>query len=79
MDPRSPVDTPRFPDPGFGPFDGAALAAEINRADAARALNCAAAQVATILVAALAIGLFALLSWSQIVKYEAALAACAGV
>lgn len=79
MDPRPPIETQRFPDPGFGPFDGAALAAEANRANVALALNCAAAQVATILVAALAIGLFALLSWSQIAKYEAALAACAGV
>jgi len=71
MDPRSPVQ--------FGPFPGSAEIEEQIRADAARAMNCAAAQVAIILVACLAVGMFALLSWSQLAKYEAALAACARV
>lgn len=71
MDPRPPVQ--------FGPFSGSAQIEEQVRADAARALNCAAAQVAIVFTAFLAIGLFALLSWSQLAKYEAALAACARV
>lgn len=79
MDPRPPVASPRFVDPGFGPFDGAGLTAEINRAAAAQAMSCAAAQAATVLVGLIAIGLFALLAWSQLAQYEAALAACAGV
>lgn len=71
MDPRSPVQ--------FGPFPGSAEIEEQIRADAASAFNCAAAQVAILFTALLAIGLFALLSWSQLAKYEAALAACARV
>lgn len=71
MDPRPPVH--------FGAFPGSAEIEAQIRADAARAMSCAVAQAATILVAILAIGLFALLSWSRLAKYEAALAACAGV
>lgn len=79
MDPRPPVAVQRFPDPGCGPFDGAALTAEINRAAAARALGCAAAQVAAVVIACLSIGLFCTLMWVQLARYDAALAACAGV
>lgn len=79
MDPRPPVATPRFADPGFGPFDGAGVTAEINRAAAAQAMSCMAAQIATLAVAIIAVGLFGLLTWSRIAQYEAALAACAGV
>ncbi len=71
MDPRPPVP--------FGPFPGTAEIEEQIRVDAARALNCAAAQVAIILVAALAVGLFGLLCWAKMAQYEAALAACARV
>jgi hypothetical protein len=71
MDPRPPVH--------FGPFPSSAEINEQVRADAARAMNCAAGQVAIVFVASLAIGLFALLCWSQLAKYEAALAACARV
>lgn len=71
MDPRPPVP--------FGPFPGTAEIQEQIRTDAARAMSCAAAQVAILLVAGLAVALFALLSWSQLAKYEAALAACARV
>lgn len=79
MDPRPPVELARFPDPGFGPFDGAALSAEINRAAVARSLGCAGAQIAAILIATAAIGLFVSLMWVQLARYDAALAACAGV
>lgn len=71
MNPRSPIQ--------IGPFPGSAEIEEQIRADAATALSCALAQAATILVAMLAIGLFGLLSWSQMARYDAALAACAGV
>lgn len=86
MDGRSPltlarpVDWSRKPvDPGFGPFDGEALQAELNRARAAVALRCAGAQIFVILLACLSAGFFFMLSWHQLARYDAALKACAGV
>lgn len=79
MDLRSPVPAPRFPDPGFGPFTGDALQAELNREKAAIAFRCVRAQFGVIAVAVLSCGLAASLFWGQIAKYERALALCAGV
>lgn len=71
MDPRPPV--------RFGPFPGTVEIEEQIRTDAARAMSCAVAQAAIILVALLAVGLFGLLCWAKMAQYEAALAACARV
>jgi hypothetical protein len=75
MDPRPPVGL----SPGFGPFDGEALQAELNRAAAAQAFRCVAAQIVIVLAACLSAGFFVMLGWHQLAAYDAALAACAGV
>lgn len=75
MDPRPP-----FPaDPGFCPFYGEALQAEINRSAAAQAFRCVAAQATILIACILSLGLAAGIAWHQLARYEAALAACAGV
>lgn len=79
MDPRPPVSLPRFPDPGFGPFDGEALTAENARLAAGAAFGSVRCQAAILLASILSLGLAGSLFWAQLARYEAALAACAGV
>ncbi len=79
MDLRSPIPAARFPDPGFGPFTGEGLQRELNRELAAIAFRSVRAQIGVIAVAVLAWGLALSLFWSQLAKYERALALCAGV
>lgn len=79
MDLRSPVPATRFPDPGFGPFTGEGLRAELNREEAAIAFRSLRAQICVITIAGLSFALAASLAWTQLAKYEAALAACARV
>lgn len=59
--------------------DGAALRAEINRARAGCALSAFACQACILLAAIAALGLAGSLALVQLARYEAALAACAGV
>lgn len=79
MDLRSPIPAARFPDPGFGPFTGEGLQRELNRELAAIAFRSVRTQIGVIAVAILTWGLALSLFWSQLAKYERALALCAGV
>lgn len=86
MDPRRPIDPPVIV-PGFGyaphrvldPIDGAALAAEKNRAAVGAAFRCVAAQIAIALAISVVAGFVLMISMQRIAVYEAQLAACAGV
>lgn len=63
----------------FGPFDGEALQAELNRIAAGQAFRCAAVQV-TVVVAGLGVALlFCSLFFARLREYEQLLAHCAGV
>lgn len=79
MDPRPPVRV----DPGFGPFapqiDCDAIRAEHNRAAAAQAFGCVAAQIAIVLTGCLVAAIFTMSFWHRLAVYEAALKNCAGV
>ena len=63
----------------FGPFPSAALLEEQHRRDAGQLFSCLAAQAAILLASIISVALAGGIALVQLARYEAALAACAGV
>jgi hypothetical protein len=65
--------------PGFGPFDGEALQAEIHRAQAGLAMRCLTAQLLIVVAFCVTAAVLGTMAWQKISAYELALKHCAGV